>query len=41
VSRSGSNQPPQTNFNLNRPISGYSGKQFTVSIFGGRFSVSI
>jgi hypothetical protein len=41
VSRTGSSQPPQANFTLSRPISGYSGKQFTVSVFGGRFSVSI
>jgi hypothetical protein len=41
VSRTGSSQPPQANVNLNRPISGYSGKPFTVSVFGGRFSVSI
>lgn len=41
VSRTGSNQPPQANFNLSRPISGYSGKQFTVSVFGGRFSVTV
>src|SRR5262249_20625990 len=42
VSRTGSNQPPPfTNVPLNRPISGYDGKQFTVSVFGGRFSVSV
>jgi hypothetical protein len=42
VSRTGSSQPPPfTNVILNRPISGYSGKQFTVSVFGGRFSVSV
>jgi hypothetical protein len=42
VSRTGSNQPPPfTNVSLSRPISGYRGKQFTVSVLGGRFSVSV
>ena len=41
VSRTGGNQPPPANFTLNRPISGYHGKQFTVSVFGGVFSVTV
>jgi hypothetical protein len=40
VSRPLSNQPPQFYTDLNQPGSGYDGKQFTVSVFGGRFSVS-
>jgi hypothetical protein len=41
VSPTGINQPPPfTKVPLGRPISGYDGKQFTVSVFGGRFSVS-
>jgi hypothetical protein len=41
VSRTGSNQPPPTSVTLNRPISGYDGKAFTISVFAGRFSVSV
>lgn len=41
VSRTSSNQPPPANFTLDRPISGYHGKQFTVSVFGGVFSVTV
>jgi hypothetical protein len=41
VSRDRSSLPPQATLNLNRPISGYGGKQFTVSVIAGRFSVSI
>jgi hypothetical protein len=41
VSRTDSNQPPPLETVLNRPISGYNGKQFTVSVFGGRFAVSV
>jgi hypothetical protein len=41
VSRDGSSLPPRTTLNLNRLVSGYAGKQFTVSVFGGRFSVNI
>jgi hypothetical protein len=32
--------PPRTNISLPRPISGYNGTTFTVSVFGGLFSVS-
>src|SRR5262245_32289247 len=35
------NQPPPINVTLNRPINGYDGKVFTISVFGGRFSVSV
>jgi hypothetical protein len=41
VSRTGSNQPPQTNFNLSQPNFGYDGKLFSVSVLGSRFSVSV
>jgi hypothetical protein len=42
ISRPGSNQPPPTSVTLNRPTpGGYNGKQFTVSVFAGRFSVSV
>jgi hypothetical protein len=40
VSRYGSSQPPQASLNLGRPVSGYNGKQFAVSLVAGRFSVS-
>ncbi|MGC8642577.1 MAG: hypothetical protein ACP5XB_22195 [Isosphaeraceae bacterium] len=41
VRRPGSNQPPPLDVTLSRPITGYNGKQFTVSVFGGYFSVSV
>jgi hypothetical protein len=33
--------PPLSNLVLNRPISGYNGKSFTVSVFAGFFSVTV
>jgi hypothetical protein len=41
ISRTGSNQPPPTTVILSRPISGYNGKSFAVSVFGGVFSVTV
>src|SRR5262249_9519561 len=43
ISRSDGLQPPPPRLNntLNRPISGYNGRSFTVSVFAGRFSVSV
>jgi hypothetical protein len=41
ISRTGSNQPPSRSVTLSRPISGYDGKSFTISVFGGTFSVSM
>ena len=43
VSRSDGLQPPPPRLNimLSRPISGYNGVSFTVSVFAGRFSVSL
>jgi hypothetical protein len=41
VTRTDGNQPPPLATTLNRPISGYNGKQFTITVFGGRFAVSV
>jgi hypothetical protein len=43
IQRSDGSQPPPPSLNniLNRPIGGYNGKSFTVSVFAGLFSVSV
>jgi hypothetical protein len=40
ISRTGGNPPRPFNLFLDRPSSGYDGKQFTVTVFGSVFSVS-
>jgi hypothetical protein len=41
VRRTDGTQPPPLETTLNRPISGYDGKLFTVTVFGNRFAVSV
>jgi hypothetical protein len=43
ISRSDGLQPPPPSPNnvLNKPILGYNGASFTVSVFAGRYSVSV